>query len=803
MKIPLSWLKEYIDLTLSPESISKMLTSAGLEVEAVEKIAPQFDHVVVGRVISVDKHPQADKLVVAQVADDMKTYTVVCGAPNCRPGIKTALAKVGANLRDDSGKVFTVKKTKLRGVESEGMLCSAKELQLGDDHEGIMELPDSLSEGTDLASFYSETVFDIGLTPNLGHCASVLGIARELYAATEHPLCRPETSVKEASSDISKEVAITIDDKMGCPRYACRLIKDVIIEPSPDWMQKRLLAAGIRPINNVVDITNYVVLELGHPLHAFDFDRLDGRSIIVRKAKNDESFVTLDGKERVLNEQDNLICDANKPVALAGIMGGSNSEVTASTKNVLLEAAYFNPNTIRKTSKRLGLMTDASKRFERGTDPNQIFQALNRAAHLIQRYAKGQVSAGIIDRAVQKFEEKKIRLRLERVNRLLGTHLGMSEVENVFKRLQMPHQANGIDELLVVVPTYRVDISQEIDLIEEVARIYGYDHLIQAESPRFRLSNIPPSPIYLLEKEVRSRLVAEGLQEFITCNLIGPSQHELIQDEKLMPPASWIHVMNPTSIEQSILRMSLLPGLLQLVKYNFDHQNFDVSGFEIGRIHFNEQDSFKEQSVVGIILSGKSAPHHWQNKPEPEDFFSLKGIVENLLTGLNIPLPTYKPSDYFSFHSGRQAAIFVGALEIGSLGEIHPSVLRRLDVQHRIYFAELNLQDLVKVREKEQRMKDLPIYPSSARDWTITLPVTAPIQEVLDMIKGVSSQFLEKIILLDVYRSDKIGQDLQNVTFHFVYRNKEKTIEQEVVEAEHKRIIEEVSQVLKAKKIIK
>lgn len=805
MKIPLTWLEEYIDTELPPPAISKVLTSAGLEVEGIETITPGFERVVVGRVISVEKHPQADKLVVAQVTGGTDTFTVVCGAPNCRPGLKTALALLGAVLRDSSGNTFTVKKTKIRGVESHGMLCSTKELQLGEESDGIIELPEHLAEGTDLATLYADTVFDIAITPNLGHCASVLGIARELHAATGKPLCRPSsTSVKEIPEDqIAKHIRVVVEDKKACPRYACRLIKDVIVKPSPPWLQKRLLASGIRSINNVVDITNYLVLELGHPLHAFDYDTLEGKGIVVRTAKNGESIVTLDGKKRILNAEDLLICDTEKPVALAGIMGGANSEVTDNTKNVLLEVAYFLPGTIRKTSKRLGLSTDGSKRWERGCDPNQVIQSLNRAASMLQEYASGHVASGIIDVSAGDFPEKKLKLRLSRVNQLLGIHLSLNEVETIFDRLLMRHTTNGVDEITVTVPTYRVDIAQEIDLIEEVARIYGYENLTKAEPPLFRLGEIPDAPMFLFEREVRLRHISEGLQEFITCDLIGPSQYALVQDEELMPPASWIQVLNPTSVEQSILRMSLLPGLLQLVKYNIDHQNLDISGFEIGRVHFKENDSFKEQAVVGLILTGKSAPHHWESKPTPIDFFTLKGVVENMLIGLNVPQPMFKPSQYSSFHSGRQAAVFVGDLEIGSLGEIHPAVLRRLDVQQRIYFAELSLHDLMQVREKEQRMKPISVYPASSRDWTMTVPTSIAIQDVLDIIQKVRSRFLENVIVLDVYRSEKLGPDTQNVTFHFVYRDKQKTIEQEVVDAEHKRLCEAVTQVLKDKHILK
>lgn len=632
----------------------------------------------------------------------------------------------------------------------------------------------------------SEAVFEVSLTPNLGHCASILGVARELSAAFRIPLKQPPISFKESATEsISKLVKVEIEDKKGCLRYAARLIRNVKIGPSPAWLQKRLQDCGQNSINNVVDITNYVVMELGQPLHAFDFEQLNGHKIVVRAAKNGERFTTLDGKERILNEGDVLICDANKPVALGGVMGGRNSEVTDQTTNILLEAAYFEPRIIRKTSKRHGLSTDASKRFERGTDPNLVLKALDRAAMLIEQEANGSVVQGIIDVQVQPFHEKQITVRLNRVNQILGTHLSMSEVDEILRRLHMSVRTES-NQLIVTVPTYRSDISQEIDLIEEVARVYGFEN-IKRSSSCYRTSQLNHAPIFLFEREVSARLVAAGLQEVITCDLIGPTYIDIV-GESVMPPEAYIKVLNPTSVEQSILRTSLLPGLLQVAKYNIDHQTHDLSGFEVGRIHFKSDDQYKEQSVAGIILMGKNRQAHWDRKPSDADFYDLKGIVENLLVELNIPGPTYKNRGYPTFHSGRQASIYVDALEIGTMGEVHPAILRRLDVTQRLLFAEINLQDLLKVRQKDTKMRPLAIYPSSERDWTITVDEQKPIEELLKAIYAIPSTLLEEVTVKDIYRSDKLGKGLKNATFHFVYRDNNKTVAQEDVDREHQRI---------------
>jgi phenylalanyl-tRNA synthetase beta chain len=786
MRFPLSWLKEYISINRSPQAIAKILTMAGLEVESMETVLPSFSDVVVGKVLTVEKHPNADKLCVATVTDGKESYQVVCGAPNCRTGLKTAFARVGATLQDDGGKEFKVKKTKIRGVESSGMLCSTKELKLGDDQDGILEFEEEMSIGVDLAELHSDIIFEIGLTPNLGHCANLIGIARELSAATEEPIRYPEITLKEDHQVITELADVKVKDFAKCPRYACRVVKDVTLGPSPYWIQSRLIACGLRPINNVVDITNYVLLEMGQPLHAFDYDRLEGHQIVVRGAAEGERFITLDEKERLLTSQDLLICDQAKGVALAGVMGGRNSEVSNTTQNVLIESAYFQPSTIRKTSKRLGLQTDSSRRFERGCDPNQVLRSLDRAAMLMQRIAGGKVVKGVIDVKEHDFPEKTIHCRLNRINQILGTHLGISEVEGIFQRLGMPCKWDGQVAFSIKVPTYRADIQGEIDLIEEVGRVYGFDNITRAPS-YYQSSSIPHTPLFLFEREMRSRLIAEGLQEFLTCDLIGPAQAEIVQDT-IMPRDFTIQVLNPVSIEQSVLRTSLLPGLLNLVKYNFDHQNHQIGGFEVGRVHFKEGNQYKEQPVVGIVLTGHSQPHAWDQKSRDYDFYDLKGIIENVLREIGIEDFSFKPGTLSIFHSGRQAAIYVGSLEVGSMGEVHPTIQRKLDVPQRILFAELNLQDLFQVRQLGIKMKPLPIYPSSTRDWTVSLSEEIPIQDVFAMIHKSSSSLLEEVSLVDIYRSEKLGKNVKNVTFHFVYRDKEKTISQEAVDAEHARL---------------
>lgn len=792
MKVPLSWLKQYIDTELPPIEIAKILTLAGLEVDAVETIECGFSNVVVGKVLATEKHPDADKLCVAEVSDGTERFQVVCGAPNCRPGLITAFAKVGAQLPDDDGKSFKVKKSKIRGVESSGMLCSGNELKISSEIEGILEFDESYQIGVDLASLYRETVFEISLTPNLGHCANLLGVARELHAATGKPVRFPHIAVTEnGEGSLDKQVSVDVFEEELCPRYACRLIKNVAIAPSPEWLQQRLTASGIRPINNIVDITNYVLLELGQPLHAFDYDRLENHQIIVRQAENFERFTTLDEKEHIMHHEDLLICDGKKPIAIAGVMGGKNSEVSEMTKNVLLESAYFCSKSIRRTSKRLGLSTDASRRFERGCDPNLVPTALDRAAMLMQQIAGGEVVKGAIDTKKREFKEKIISCRLNKTNSLLGANFGIGEVESLFRRLGFAFTCDGENLFEVKVPTYRVDISQEVDLIEEVARLYGYENL-RKETSSFYSSRQPHSEVFLFEREIRGRMISEGLQEFLTCDLIGPSLLEIVHGT-LANEEGLVKVLNPTSIEQSCLRTSLLPGLLQVVKYNFDHQNRDISGFEIGRVHFKQgEGQYHEETVVGIIQTGNHCPYHWEEKTRSLDFFDLKGIVENMLKELGIAHPLYKNCGLPYFHTGRQASIYVNKLEIGTMGEVHPATARRLGVSQRIFFAEFNLQDLYNTGSKSKTMEPIPHYPASERDWTLTLKEAIPIGEVLKMIRSIDSKLLEVCELRDIYRDEKIGKGLKNATFRFVYRDTKKTIAQETVDREHARITDRV-----------
>lgn len=796
MKLPLSWLKEFVDINLPIEKIGHLLTLAGLEVERIEKSPLPFEGIIAAKVLKTEPHKDAEKLVVATVSDGNEELQIVCGAPNCRPGLITALAPIGSKLFSPDGKLFKIKKTKLRGVHSFGMLCSGKELGLSDDHEGLIALGETVPLGTDLSTLFGDTVLDLFLTPNLGHCMSVLGIARELAAHMNVRVKEKSCPVKETGPQISKSVAVKIEDSKRCLSYNCRLIKDISVAPSPKWLKERLEHCGIRSVNNVVDSTNYVMLEVGQPLHAFSWEKVGGKTLFIKTFEQEKVLKTLDEKTVKAPANTLFICDGNGPLAVAGVMGGKESEVTEHTKHILLESAHFCPTAVRKASKTLGLRTESSSRFEKGIDPEGVIKALDQAAMLIKKLAGGEVLAGIASETAKVFKPKVIAARLSKIEKLLGISIPLNEAETFLKRLEMQVVRNedNPDIFKVTPPSYRSDITSEIDLIEEIAKLYGYNN-IPRKRAHYVGSALPHTPLFEMERELRSRLIAEGLQEFITCDLISPKL-SLTTREKKEPKGDEIVVLRPSSVDQSILRTSLLPGLLESVKKNFDQQNFDISAFEIGRVHYKVERGYKERLLAAIILTGKRTPHHWKDKPPLVDFYDLKGIIENLLNSLLIKKGVFSPSTLSSFHPSAQATVKSGAVQMGAFGQVHPTLLKTVGIEEPLFFAELDLIDLLEVKNKEATFASLPIYPGSIRDWTVTLKSSLSSAHLLDSIKKAPSKLLKEITIVDLYKNPKLGSEFQNITLRFLYRDDKKTLKHEAVEKEHLRIIDCATQKL-------
>ena len=785
MKIPLSLLKQFLPIHLSLQEISDKLTLLGLEVDKIENEEPSYSGVVVGQIESVKRHPQADKLLLLKVSDGKESFDVVCGDTTCQEHEKIAYAKVGAKLKDEKGKEFKIQKAKLRGVESFGMLCGADELGLYEGATSVLRLDSEFELGADLAELLWDPVFDISLTPNLGHCMSGLGVARELGAFLDKPVeldkAKPTQSLVEWD--------VEIKDETLCPRYACASVKGITVAPSPFWLKMKLNLSGIRSINNVVDITNLVMLEIGQPMHAFDADKIQGKTIRIASGKG--KIALLDETEREAPEGSLFIQDEKGPIALAGIMGGSESAVTERTKNILFEAAYFDSLQTRKTATAMGLRTESSMRFEKGTDPNLLPLALERACELIRKLSPQATFEGTLDEKKGVFLPKEITLRLHRVQKILGHHFSLSEVETIFKKLDFGTKVLSETSLQVSIPTFRSDITEEIDLIEEVARIYGYNHLPDV-IPKFTSATLEHNPLFFFENQIRNRLIAEGLQEILTCDLIGPKL-AAITKELSHPEGSLIEVKHSKSNEHSILRPSLLAGMLETLAFNQARKNPNLSIFEIGRIHLHKEEEHIEQETAGILLSGKSAPHSWDRPAEPVDFFDLKGIVENLLEALRLTQVEFKPSKHPSFHPTNQANIWLGDADVGVLGEVHPETAEQLGIKQKVFFCEINLYTLLKLQPKKIALEELSTFPSSERDWTITLDDAFEISRILEDRKISNSSLLEKVELLDLFRGSSVPEGKKNATFRFTYRDRKKTISFEDVEKEHGKLTDSLS----------
>jgi len=787
MKVPLSWIKQFLPLTQTASEIALHLTNLGIEVEEIKGDQATFSGVVVGKVLFAEKHPNADRLRVARVTDGTEEYQVVCGAPNCREGIIVAFAKENAELTDADGKKWKIKKSKIRDIESFGMLCSAKELQLSEESDGIIELPLETSLGIDLAATVLDPVFDLSFTPNLGHCQSILGLARELAASFNLELQMPRAK-PEINSD--GKMSVEIENPELCPRFTCQIIKDIKVGPSPAWMQNRLIQCGLRPINNVVDTSNYVMLELGHPLHIFDLDQIAGSKMIIKPAESPLKFETLDHQTRDIPPGTLLVCDQEKPLALAGIMGGLGSAATDQTKNILIEAAVFAPGSIRKSSRLLGLKTDASSRFDRGVDEKVPLQALARTTELIQELAGGTIHAPA-DHYPHPAKQKIIFLRPIRVEELLGFLLSTGEMIDLLKRLEMSVTQEK-EGLQVTIPSYRNDINIEVDLIEEIARLYGYNHIPRTR-PVYSAGSLSDSPLFTLEEEARTLLLREGLQECITCDLISPLENELTKEKEISDSAT-LRVLHPRSLDQSVLRTSLLPGLIKVAQHNYNFGQTDLALFEIGKIHFKEGKEIAEPSCAAILLSGLSRHPHFDRKPNSFDFFDLKGMIENFTQHLHLKNVQFAPSNLHTLHPWRQAQIKIDGIIIGVFGELHPQLILNSNLFGRILFAELNLNDILGIKKEAVKFHPLAEYPSSTRDWTLTLSAHLPYATIAALIKSSKSRHLESFEMIDSFTSKELGPDRKNVTFRFVYRDRHQTIAYETVEEEHRQLTHSVAE---------
>lgn len=651
-----------------------------------------------------------------------------------------------------------------------------------------------------------ETLLEVAITPNFGHAMSVLGIAREIAAHIETELTLPKVVAFASGAESAENyIEVEVEAREQVSQYHCCALMDLAVtldaHSTPAWMRERLESIGMRSVNLVVDVVNYVMVELGIPLHAFDYDTIKDHKLNVRLSRPHESIVTLDHVERLLPEGALIIADAQKPLAIAGVMGAEKSEVGVNTRSILLEGAHFSAAAVRYAAKQLEISTEASRRFERGIDPEAIPFALERALFLILEGVKQQrtttepvrVMTGLYTTGKPLALHRTICCSQGRINSLLGLNLSMSEIETLLRRLGFKVSTQGVS-LSVEVPSYRNDVKEEIDLIEEVARLYGYNHLYEKGEKRpYRGSTLAHHPHYRFERSVRRTLIAEGLTELLSCDLIADRLAKAAMSSSL-GGRLLVQPLNPHSHAQSVLRPTLLVNHLEIVKHNVDHSIRALAGFEVGRIHFQDKGSYCEPIVAAVTLYGHRAPSHFDNEASrhPYDFLDLKGILENLLVGLRIPRAQFVPSNHSAFHPGRQAKLVVEGIEIGIMGEVHPHLLKEVDLKEPLLFAELSCEQLAAAARCEVKMVSLPTLPSSSRDWTVRLKEEVAIGDLCKRIEQAGSVLLESYELLDIFRSDKIGVGWKNVTLHFVFRSREETISQELVESEFERIKRDV-----------
>ena len=790
MLVSLKWLKDYVDIELTAEELSHELTMAGLEVDEIKTIRPAFSGVVVAEILSVKPHPSADRLLLCNVSDGKDNYPVVCGAKNIAVGDIVPLAKVGAVIPGG----YTIKSSLLRGEKSDGMLCSEAELEISDDASGIMHLPSDLPLGLplDTALNIGDTVLDVGVTPNRSDCLSMIGIAREVAAITGKKIKQPSMKVKESSEDINSLTSVKIIDADACPRYTARMIKNVQIGASPVWMKTRLEAAGFRAINNIVDVTNFVMLEMGQPLHAFDFNFLAEGKIVVRKSKQNEEFVSLDGKTRTLPEDTLLICDGLKPVAIGGIMGGLNSEVKEGTQVIFLESAYFNPTSIRRSARKLAMPTDAAFRFERGIDPEGVVKALNRAAQLIADLSGGSIYINYIDEYPEKITPvQDIPLRLNRIRQVIGMEIGAKDVVRILRSIGMILKPNGKGRYLVTPPSCRVDILREIDLIEEVVRLYGYDR-VPSTLPAVAVTEIDIIPRLDLEERIRQLLVGSGYTEIVNYSFGIPTATDLLGLPENDERRRMVRIKNPLGEDLSSMRTTMIYGLLDTAKKNANNGSFDLSIFEIGRIFLRRKTGElpEEKNMLAGLLTGKITDDLWGSR-KTVDFYTLKGCLENIFFDLKLNNCKYNSTSVEPFlHPGKSCGIYLDDRQIGFLGEVHPDVLEKIDLKNNVYVFEINLDILVSAYlDKNIAYQEISKYPAVMRDAAFVIPDKMEADQMLNIVLGQKEDLLENVSIFDVYIGKEISEGTKSLGLRFSYRAPARTLTDLETNTVHDRIV--------------
>ncbi len=778
MKITYNWLKQYVDFDASPEELVKQLTMLGLEVDSVVAECINFDGIVVGHVTDKQSHPDADKLSVCQVDVGSEICTIVCGAPNVDIGQNVPVATVGTRLPGG----LKIKKSKIRGVESYGMICSEMELGLSEASDGIMILDSNLEIGSPFQDVLGEPdyLLDVDVTPNRPDCFGILGIARDIAADANSKFQRPLVKLEESIKSVKDTIKVSIHDSDKCPRYTARFIGNVEVKPSPLWLVRRLQQIGIRPINNIVDITNFVMMETGQPLHAFDYGLIEGHEIQVRCADDGEMFTTLDGKKHTLNSDNLLICDNAKSVALAGIMGGQNSEVSDKTVNVLLESAYFDPVNVRRSAKSLGISTESSKRFERGVDPNGVDYALDRAAQLIAELASGEVAKGIADEYPKQIRPITLSLRPGRVKLLLGVEVPTITIKTVLSNLGFG--VDGDDVLAVVVPTFRPDVTREADLIEEVGRVYGYDN-IPADFSAVVQQNAPVHEMQQTEALVKTTLAGFGFSEVVTYNLVSKKSALLFASED-----QHVYLINPLSEDLSTLRPNLLVSLLNSVRWNRNRSIKDLKFFELGTAFSVESERPVEHQRLTGIVTGNLQEKSWRGESSPVDFYTIKGFVEHLLQRCHMPQPRFELQESLSVCSNG-LVVYCENEAIGSFGELSTHVLKTFDIEQPVFYFDLDFAPFEKYGAGNTSFEPIPKFPFVHRDLALVVAETVAAQDVLTEVETSAGPLLSNVHVFDVYRGAQVDEGEKSLALGLTFISHERTLKEKEIDKQMAKVL--------------
>lgn len=787
MKISLNWIKRYIpglEIT-SYEDLWKRMVAIGLDIESIESEAEKYSNFIVAEVIDVSRHPNADKLTLCKVNTGGEILSVVCGAPNVQKEQKVCLAKIGAIIPNGG---FEIKKSKIRGELSEGMICAENELGLSNDHTGIMVLKEDAKIGQPFADYIgcNDYMIEIGITPNRGDLFSHIGIAREIASLYNKKIVLPEIKINESKERSDEYAKITIESKNFCKRFTGRVVKNVQIKESPEWLKKSLLAIGLRPINNIVDITNYVMMETGQPLHAFDYEKIRKKEIIVKTAKEGDKFTTLDSKERILNNESLMVCDGDGYSAIAGIMGGENSEITESTKNVFIESAYFDSVCIRLNSKKLGLQTDASQRFERGVDIDNVPYASDRAAMLMQEIAVGDVLKDIIDAYPEKFEKLKIGIRVKRAEQIIGIKLSEEKIIELLEKIEIKYTGKESDRLIFEIPEFRRnDLTREIDLIEEVARIYEYDNI--PHQFNFTLdvsSHIDYSDKLIdLKKKTKEHFIGRGFNE-----IISYSQ----QDEKKITyfSNSYVKIENPNSIEMNVMRVNLIYGMLSTIRNNVNNsgKGTPLKLFEIGKVFSNNDKGYSEENHLCFALCGKNDFQSFDSKEKDFDYFDIKGELEMFLSKMN--LESLKLFYYnSSVNDGNKTDIVLSDKVIGNIYIISKELLKLFDIDDEVFLVELKIDEVLSLTGESVKYKEVSKFPPVKRDLALIVKKDVKFGEIQEAIKNSGGEYLQSLSLFDIYSDEKLGTEKKSMAFSLEFSSKEKTLTDEEVNRQVQKII--------------